>query len=1110
VTHAARTSLVVGRPTAGGLDTASTGDQGFERLAVVDTLVPGYYWRLKRDHEIPDQRFSGGSDHKIKYEAGTVHLLLDVFEFDGTVHSVTLLEDPLRGTHEFKLLVAEFLDCYEPAADGEQVREQAQLEVMQAVTDLQDEMMRAQAEPMALPDLRAAAEKAVEEFERQEVARASQEAESTAQRTQDLRRIHRRAARRAAEAGNPLVPRATTISDSVEAMIAGGIDSEGLRELTFEARRRTAIAEATSKWLHERTREIANRIEALTPFYAEKGRVAMARASKAFKLVKSLTAGLTSLKLYTGDGIDVHTVREGNSAPTDEPLTLVQGKRYVDEEMAVWADVNDDFDFSQLPRFLDLLRTDKRLLDQVFPAQRCVVAAAATRRRIDYAHRNLSAFEEAMNDMRNKLVFLMVRDGENVHVVHSSEPSHEALNRLFPSKEDVQQIFRKFDGSRIGIQDIAFSKATEQHDVMSVCFLRVLVLLCGLDHRLQLFGDFYPREEAMRFMKPEFQARYMKFLYDEEDDYLLGDQLPPLRQWLEASNQAVQSGSRIVLRRVHVAGASPHIARRRLEVLWQDIPGAVVAGREGKQFFVKVPVTHRYDDVPPGSEATVWLTGPEIQRDTDHFLCIDRVSLPVLRRYVYSRTSRAADISWLRTLRRAEQVIERDLADQAQLRAYLRSVATEHGVVDAAGAEDAIDGAIATWRAAHRGAPAPLLEDRKGVDELLTLIYPGERIAIGLRPALDALVEREGMRPLRFVRTGKNRLALYVEANDEDRRPYAAGVCWGWVKRLTLKHSGAGKGTDRLTVATSSLVWLEKDKPLADEQVLREWPGLHEWVHPLSEPCRLEHLSLIKQRMDAALQLREVLQQGRAGARGRGLPEWFTEAIGGQRRLWSYEVPWILVPVGVYQGERSATARFLSMGMPYPAFVARYGAPEEVAQMRARLMKTRSTTYDSWFGLAQEWSLVETDRPVRDWLLAKDSFVGDIRPPVWASIRSHERGGAKRRQYSSSHGSVTRAQRRAANGMPYANEVAVKLSMNRAIETLAGVNPRMRREFYRNVEDRMRMADFHGWDEEGKRKRRAERLRRFEKPQASFALSGLVWDAASGRSVANTHFSVTK
>lgn len=1105
----ARASLVI-QPTPDSLSVEGADDHGFERLDAVETLVPGYYWRLKHDHEIPDQRFSSGSQHTIKYRAGTVHLLLDVFEFDGTVHSVTLLEDPARGTHEFKLLIAEFLDCYEPAADGEQVREQAQKKVMKAVTDLQEEMMRAQAEPMALPDLREAAEKAVQEFERHEAARASQEAESAAQRTQDLRRIYRRAARRAAEAGNPLVPRATTISDSVEAMIAGGIDSEGLRELTFEARRRTAIAEATSTWLQERTREISKRIEALTPFYAEKGRVAMARASKAFSLVKSLTAGLTSLKLYTGDGIDVHTVREGKGAPPMEPLTLVQGKRYVDEELAVWADVNDDFDFSQLPRFLDHLKTDQRLLDQVFPTQRCVVAAAVTRRCIDYSHRKLSAFEEAMNDLRNKLVFMMVRDGENVHVVYSSEPSHEALHRLFPSEEDVQRIFRKFDGSRIGIQDIAFSKATEQHDVVRVCFLRVLILLCGLDHRLQLFGDFYPREEAMRFMKPDFQARYMRFLHDEEDDHLLGDELPPLRQWLEASNQAVQSGSRIVLRKGHVARASPHISRRRLEVLWQDIPGAVVAGREAKQFFVKVPVTHRYDDLPPGSEATVWLTGPEIERDTDHFLCIDRVSLAVLRRYIYSRTSRAADISWLRTLRRAEQVIERDLADQAQLRAYLRSVATEHGGVDVAGAEDAIDAAIATWRAAHRGAPAPLLDDRKGVDELLTLIYPGERIAHGLRPVLDALVEREGMRPLRFVRTGKNRLVLYVEATDEDRQPYAAGVRWGWVKRLTLKHAGAGRDSNSLTVSTSSLVWLEKDKPAADEQILRDWPGLQGWVQPHPEPCRLEHLALAKQQMEAGQQLREVLQQGRSGARGQPLPGWFTEALASQRRLWGYEVPWILIPVGVYQGERSSTARFLYMGMPYPAFVARYAGQEEVNQIRTLLSKSRNSTYQSWFALAQKWSLIETDRPVRGWLLAKDSFAGDLRPPVWASIKSHQRGGVNRQQYSSGYGSTTRAQRRAENGMPRSSEVTVTLSMNRAIESLAGVNPRARREFYRTVKDRMRMADFHGWDEEGKRKRRAERLRRFERPHHTFVLSALVWDSGSGRALANTHFSVTK
>jgi hypothetical protein len=91
----ARDSLVV-QPTPASLSADSPDEHRFERLDAVETLVPGYYWRLKKDHEIPDQRFSGPSEHKIKYRAGTVHLLLDVFEFDGTVHSVTLLEDPAR------------------------------------------------------------------------------------------------------------------------------------------------------------------------------------------------------------------------------------------------------------------------------------------------------------------------------------------------------------------------------------------------------------------------------------------------------------------------------------------------------------------------------------------------------------------------------------------------------------------------------------------------------------------------------------------------------------------------------------------------------------------------------------------------------------------------------------------------------------------------------------------------------------------------------------------------------------------------------------------------------------------------------------------------------
>lgn len=135
---------------------------------------------------------------------GNVHLLLDVHEFDGAMHSVDLLDHPGLGTGTFRLLIGNFLQTMEPAHDAAEVRQAEQAAVMQRATDIQDEVARAQSNPLLIAEVRDAAQKAVEEFEKKAAAEALKETDQRKQRESDLRRIHRRAARRSEEAGNPM------------------------------------------------------------------------------------------------------------------------------------------------------------------------------------------------------------------------------------------------------------------------------------------------------------------------------------------------------------------------------------------------------------------------------------------------------------------------------------------------------------------------------------------------------------------------------------------------------------------------------------------------------------------------------------------------------------------------------------------------------------------------------------------------------------------------------------------------------------------------------------------------------------------------------------------
>ncbi|ABD72157.1 hypothetical protein Rfer_4471 (plasmid) [Rhodoferax ferrireducens T118] len=1066
----------------------------FQRIASEDVLAPGYYWRLKNDFKVHDTRWS---DHSFTLHARDVHLLVDIFEFEGAPHTAILLSHPRNGCNStYRILIADFLTNFEPAKDAEAVRTDEQTQIMREVAAMQEEMAQAQENPLALPGVKAAVEEALEKFEREMVAEVAASQETQTKRTSDLRKIHRRAARRSTAAGNPLVARSVTISDQVGLMISGGINSEGLQELTVEARKRIAIAESTSKWLIARNDDIATKLKCLAPYYAEKGKVALARASKAIKYVKDITQGLNSLKLYTGDGVDVVSILEGASASTIEPLTLVQGKRYMDEELAVWVPVEDSFDWHSQRLFFEALKANPSLVDQVFPAPRCVVSMAVTSRSIEYS-RETTAFQRVMNEINNRAVFLLVRDGQNIHVVYSSEPSHEAADRLFPTQSEIEGEFKGIDGTRIGLQDVAFGKSVENFNDLSLHYKRFLILLCGLDHRLKLFGEFYPPENGLQFMSIDFQQKFFLFLDDDNPARLLGENLEPVQDWISRCNKAVRSGSRVItsLDR-NMRSASPQLQRMTsMEVDSDRLPAQMVVSREKGCHYISMPTSNgRSGD---RGQANVWLDGPDNKDFKDWFLCMDLVRLETVQRYIYSRINRSGHISWLRAFKRAEAILLAEKADQAELRAALAKAALENGVLREGEVDEAIENAIATWRAAHRGADAPALTDTKALHELLSLMYPSDRIAKSTESMVDRLISDLGCEPLMLCRTGKNRLTLYVEATPDDKAPYASGVQWGWVKRVLIDVLKT-----KLSVASTSLVWLQKDKPNAMETLLREWPLLSSWIQEHHEPCPVRWLSDAKTAITSqAALLGDVLAKGRGAPVQSGLDETFTrellwDAIDVYAKLSYYESVWTAVPVGVLQASAGKPVHFLYARVKTAHFVHRYGNPDQWSDYKSQVLLDDKHSAQRALQDAIEWTLIQTSEPIKKTAFRASQV--NSTTPAGTKIESHESGGVKRKDRRDffNRDSTTRAKRRAAGGAPLHHRATLDLSWSRSIESILGIAPHLRRKFYSDAK-RFRWSD------------KNEQIK-FEPQVPLHHLSPLIWNAEQGRSVANRYFSTTK
>ena len=1075
--HPTPSSLVVANPSPECLDS-----EGFQRIESTDALTPGHYWRATR-------RITNAALREIP--EGEVLLLVDVFDFEGVAHSVKLLEHPRHGGRQMhQMLVADFLNAMEPAQDGQAVRDREQDRIMAEVADLQSQMARAQTNPLQLPSVQEAAESAVAEAERQMEREIEVGQQTAEQRQNDLRRIHRRAARRSEASGNPLAVRKVVVSNQLGTMLNEGVTPEGVHELAIEARRRVAIAEAAANVMTSLARGVADKMQSLTPYYAEKGQVALALAKKAIQHSKAVTQGIRSLNLYTGQGVDVVTVREGSSAPTHEPLTMVQGKRFMDEELAVHMDIDDSFDVNSQQLFFKALAENDALLDQVIPFPRAVLTMAVTRREIDYS--GVNAYEAAMRAVANKSVFLLVRDGQNVHVVYSNEPSHEASPRLFPLVQELQDPFVGIDGETIGLKDVAFSSATEVFDAVALHYKRLLILLMGLDHRMRLMGEFYPPEETLSFMGLGFQAKYFRFLEDDRVDNQLGGEFPSAYAWIRKRNEALRSGSRVFLLPAMRAN-SPFMERRygsRLDAV--ALRGSHVVSREGKHHFVSVPVLERDGD---RVDTKVWLDGPHAKYGA--FLCLDTVLLPELERYVHSRLARVASINWILLMRRAIGFLSQEAADQSDLRAYLRQAALEHGGSDEASVDNAVVLAINTWRASRRGAPAPGMSESKKVHEILSLMHPTESLAQSLEGLVNKAVQGNGWKPLRFVRTGKNGFAIYVQASEQDRAPYGHGVRWGWVKRVALT---AGK--TKLSTGSSSLVWLEKNRPNAAEEEVMAWPGLVDWVHDRPEPVRLKHLSDFMEHMAEADRFwAPILSAGRGGPNGLDaldatfVSRLFQESAEALDPIRYFEAPMLHVPVAVIETDNpNGSVRFVYAQAPVATVLRRYGSESLVHAFYKNVVGRRfSFPFNRFESLAianGKWRLVSMDEPTKPVTLSKG------RPLEASTIKVKVQ--SKKRQ--TSFRGPTKGQ--------VLDTATAHLSFNRTVETLLGIARRAKRDFHR--EQRRQVADAKRWrgldsKEEVHKKVKAIMERTYKGPALAHHLSGLLWNGR--RAVASDHFS---
>ncbi len=699
---------------------------------------PGTYWRCIKPFEHCD--------------AETVLMVYDVLYFEGIEHTIEILDHPRHGgKRTFKLLYTDFLEHFEFAFDGETVRARELAALQTAIN---------------------AAQARIDEVDTVET------------QTELMLELERQAQAQS-------IPNDLNALPSSEAVpVATLLAHPNLNGFNASAKRLELLAEIRSNWITARVDELQNLISKLSPYYSEKSKQALARTKAVREYAKSLQSGLQSLNLYTLEDVEVQIIRQGRSAPPSTPLHVFQAKLYAEEEHIVFHDVSPSYDhYNDIDQFKNDLATTPAFLEQLAPAERAVVAIQTTRDNKTYQNK----WEDIVKNNLNKLVFLLIRNGENVHLVTSSIETHQRSERLFPKTLELDKPFRGIDGSKITIDDVRFVPSTERVNLEKLHYFRLLILMCGLDHHKRLFGNFYPQEQAFNFLNPEFQAQYMRFVADDEDKQLAQGK-PKFQDWLK-THRDILAGSTVLFEREAlnyrsvpgmVKYASDRSFGHRNEFVAEPVEKFPVTVFEfkDKQLIGSIQGKGRFwrTDASKTQNYAVYADKLEDQ----HHLVLDQISSDDIKHFLHNRHARSSNLDQIRLLKHALPTVLK-LEQQRFTLARAIHTAPNHPLVGWLLRRHP-DGKISPGNKALCANVLNWLENPNFITDLETWCSKFNLTPVCLR-----------------VNVGKLELLVETPTEDRERRINY----WAWLTCFEIP-----KGTDfsSLTSFKKSFVWLTHTK----------------------------------------------------------------------------------------------------------------------------------------------------------------------------------------------------------------------------------------------------------------------------------------------------------
>jgi hypothetical protein len=787
-----------------------------QRFVRFQSLAPGQYWRAIEGFD------------RLRIEKDMVLMIQDIRFIEGRMHAVVLrphpdrFVDPRTVPGSFEFLVEDFLKAFDFEPDGELIRQREIADRQGLVQEAQEELTNLNQNPEVM-------------------ARAVQENMGGEDFTEFL-------------LDSATGEAALSDQMGIQTLLPGGDSTALIDRMKRSVDWQMKIAERKGEILKAAMEKIQERMKAIMPFFIEQGELALARTKDVREYAEDLGRGLATLELFLGKDVEVKTVKTGDDAPEHEPLTLFQRKLFVDEELSVFETVCEYFDYSYKNDFEKALCMYPELVEQICPSPRGVVLMAMLRTGRNYE----DGFLNYKLNEENLRTFLLVRNGENIYFVDSSIGSHNWADSMFPSNKEMEEIFRAdfFEKRQLTLKDVSYSKKYATWEKRALHYRRFLILLAGLDRRMQLFGQFYDQRDQDLFVSEWFQKKYLRFIHDKDGQGMMPDEnRPSFRDWLNEKNAYLRSGSRVMvdfedcLTSDNSPGALWQTDYQRCSSSARYTPvrrtGLCVVYRRENALYIDVPVsgkTNQWED--RSFDCRVDLSCDS--HSVGSVLCLDRVKLDDLLYYIRNRDERKWYKEYMQSFRAAVQYLRAEEGHEREMRLELTHAVVAGAVADEKTALQAVDEAVALWRAGKRGADLPgYVEARENgewrnfLDLVWTVLrrntFPVERIF--------AEAEKIGLIPLRLVAGKKGNLGLYTSprAGTGDRGLFPNTWCWRLpvtiLKDETIRFGKTGKAT-----VDDGGRWTRLMKVVADEMVLGEQNEAKDWFQNPLAPSTFQEL----------------------------------------------------------------------------------------------------------------------------------------------------------------------------------------------------------------------------------------------------------------------------